>query len=1046
MAYTHTSPGVTGTSTTAKVFKNSGIRSATKGDTCLNPAKGHVYKCDTGGGPNAAKWKYLKTVILEKPGQVAVSAPKRGDGRKMEGKWTTPKTMLSKYQCSRAEELYVKWTLDVKGKDLVDIDKKGNLDHTSDSINLNSFTATKTGTTYTRASFYPVTDLWLRKVTLTVTAHNSKGNGKPASAVYEFDKPRVPTLSATSIDANGVVSCTVTTDAGTDKREVYRTRYQVDVYDSSGAKKWVPVQDSYQLISTSTTKTLTREVTNWQVAGKYVLVRFRAQAQGFAGDSDWSAYKTHVVGWPNAATIDAKNVKVPGRTSTDIATFPISVNNDTNHKTDRVVLQKLANVTASTAAAATAMTGSWEDTSYEDNGNCTALACTVADIACDEGKWSWVRVKSWHDIEGIFFTYSEPYRVDALHRAAPTAADDPVDIVSIAQGTTGETLNVTMGWNADGTDDADGTELSWSADSDSWDSTDRPDAFEFPNSESEGQLVVDNKTYRGSRKLVVKKLAEGEPTYFRARRYKDNADGNRGYGPYCDVKSGIPTVAPSDVVLMADKFVAAGSDIPFSWAFAGGGTQRSWALVDNSTKSIIAEGTDSHGSTVVDSARAASFAVSGTLTAFVRVSTGGAPVASATRSIEIVQAPTLTLGAISTLTAQPLSISLTCDMPGCAASIVVGALGGQALAPDGFIRQPAGDAVWSGYVHPAWALSNGSYTATVVLPTALAFHGGLNYYVTAVAVDESTALTSAQARAEFAVTWASPAPEPPSSGYVPTADQSIVSGKQYYTYDPATGDYDEVETPVAADLPNYYEGFTGIEVTPSVIEDDDGRITRSCSIALMAPDGAPSGSVYDIYRLTFEGPRLVGSGYPLDATVTDRYAPFGDCSNAYRVCLRTPDGDMAWADYDYQLEGYCLRFDWEGYERTQVELPYGIDLSDVHSKRFAEHVHLDGSRGGGWNDGAGRTGSLTTDIIRLEDPEKVAAVYDMAQHAGPVLVRTPNGSCYEANVDMDTAGLSDSHQVLACSFTATEIDLTRTFMLDPVNVESMDTTTTTQGA
>lgn len=1044
-SYTYKGTKITGTKTTATKFPKSDVKSATKGDTYLNTDKGHVYKCDTGGAPADAKWKYVKTLIRKKPGAVSVKTPTRGSNGSyaIEGKWTTPKALLNDANQARAQELYVKWVLDVSGKtpNLLDVDKKGNLTHTSDSINVNNFTDTKTGKSYTRSSFYPLTDLKLWSVALTVTAHNKKGN-TPDTAKLTFKAPRTPTLSATSLDENGIVSCTATMDAGNDARECYRMRYQVDVYDSSESKpQWKNKQDGYQLKSSSLTKAMSYNVTNWQVAGKYVKVRFRARCEGFAGDGEWSAYKEHVVGWPNAATITASKVKVPGRSATDVATFPISVNEDDNHKTTQVILQKLVNVTASTAAAATALTTSWESTDYVDDAKCTALACAVGDLSCDTGKYSWVRVKSWKDNESIFYVYSEPYRVDALHDDAPTVADDVVTIVSVAQGSTGETLNVTMGWDQDGTDDADGTELTWSPDSDAWDSTERPDQYEFPNSESEGSIVVGQITYRGSRKLVVKKLEEGEPTYFKARRYVDDADGNRSYGPYSATKSGIPTVAPSDVILMADAFVAAGSDVGFSWSFSGGGTQRSWQLVDSVTDAIIAEGTDAYGSTVVPAARAASFAVSGKLSAYVRVSTGGAPVASDTdhpRVVEIVQAPTLALGSISTLAAQPLSVPLTCDTPGCQVAVVVTALGGSAPAPDGMIRQPAGDSVWSAKFVPVWTLSNGSYTATVILPGGLAFHDGSRYMVTATATDSSTGLRSGTVSAEFGVAWSHQAPMPPVSGYVPTADTHIVSGKQYYTYNSTTEEYDEVETPVAASLPNYYEGFEGIDVEPSVTVDDDGNVTRACTLTLIAPSGAVSTDVYDIYRVTFEGARLVGSGYPLATTVTDRYAPFGDGTQAYRVCLRTADGDLAWADYDYQLDGACLRFDWDGYEHQQVELPYDIDLSDGYSKDFEKRTHIDGSRGGGWNDGVSRTGSLSTDVIRLEDPETVAAVYDLAQHAGPVLVRTPNGSCYEANVDMETAGLSGAHNVLACSFRAEEIDLTREFMLPPVNVIDMD--------
>ena len=55
---THQSTGITGTSTAAAVFSDSGIALAAPGDTCINPTTGNVYKCVAGGAPSAAQWVY----------------------------------------------------------------------------------------------------------------------------------------------------------------------------------------------------------------------------------------------------------------------------------------------------------------------------------------------------------------------------------------------------------------------------------------------------------------------------------------------------------------------------------------------------------------------------------------------------------------------------------------------------------------------------------------------------------------------------------------------------------------------------------------------------------------------------------------------------------------------------------------------------------------------------------------------------------------------------------------------------------------------------
>lgn len=51
--------GITGTSTTATIFSNSGVASALVNDLYLNTANNNVYQCTVAGGPSAAKWVYI---------------------------------------------------------------------------------------------------------------------------------------------------------------------------------------------------------------------------------------------------------------------------------------------------------------------------------------------------------------------------------------------------------------------------------------------------------------------------------------------------------------------------------------------------------------------------------------------------------------------------------------------------------------------------------------------------------------------------------------------------------------------------------------------------------------------------------------------------------------------------------------------------------------------------------------------------------------------------------------------------------------------------
>lgn len=54
--------GITGTSTTATAFSNSGVSSAVVGDMYLNTSTYNTYRCTVAGAPSAAKWVYVNNV------------------------------------------------------------------------------------------------------------------------------------------------------------------------------------------------------------------------------------------------------------------------------------------------------------------------------------------------------------------------------------------------------------------------------------------------------------------------------------------------------------------------------------------------------------------------------------------------------------------------------------------------------------------------------------------------------------------------------------------------------------------------------------------------------------------------------------------------------------------------------------------------------------------------------------------------------------------------------------------------------------------------
>jgi hypothetical protein len=100
------------------------------------------------------------------------------------------------------------------------------------------------------------------------------------------------------------------------------------------------------------------------------------------------------------------------------------------------------------------------------------------------------------------------------------------------------------------------------------------------------------------------------------------------------------------------------------------------------------------------------------------------------------------------------------------------------------------------------------------------------------------------------------------------------------------------------------------------------------------------------------------------------------------------------------------------------------------------HEYLDGSTDAFFNQGIRRTAKLSTDVLRLEDADTIAAVLDLAHHVGPAFVRTPTGAAYEADVQVES--VAPTSQLAAVSVNATEIRLTPAYMLPPYNVVEDD--------
>jgi len=1107
---------ITGTSTTAKVFKKSGVKNAKKNQTYLNTQTGHVYVCSTAGKPSAAKWKYKQTDIIAKPalGVSNLGAPARSSYT-MSASWGVPNDLKNAKCGKRATGIHVDWTINQARKN----DPKtvsSNLGNaaTSSSINLNNL---KIGSkTYTRASFHPqVLENYLYSTSIKVTPYNGKGNSaKPATNSRSFAIPRVPTLDPYSFaNDTGVLSITIKTDAGTDYQERYDTAYTMQITDSREDAPYYEHNSS----DTSTEFTKTFNASGYQSLGfeDYIQVDTAACARGFAGNSA-NATRRYYIAYPAQTIIE--DVQVSASDTTGKVTVYIDTNTKDNeqHPVDAVKLEYLANCTYATENAIPG-DASWTDTDIVDDDQCTALSIGTTSLIPDAGKYTWVRVKSYHINENVLYRYSKPMRVKDLETPASTAADDDITILSTEAGPDGTSIIVQLGWNKDGLDDSTGTELTWSDQEDAWKSTEDPSSYNF--TWSDGQKVVGMTTYHDSATITIKNLEEATQYFIKARRYLDGEPTT--YSDYSNIETCVTSETPPAVVASCPGIIPIGSALPVYWVFSGSSLQTNWQIVQNewyeesgdevavigrtyfeydsvtqtysevatiyqltsdvaidpdkqyftrtgsgtsqspyvytlvdepdvsdigtyyelmdpqtegwyihAGGAIIASGENSLGSTQISAERLADFITADNDLRFtVQVSTGSGWVVSEQHYVQFAEAPTLTVTAGATLTAQPLSFAVASNIE-CDLTIVLSAQGAVGQFPEGVKRQTANDTIYSGVVSPAWTEGDSDYTATITLPSGLDLWNLCKYTLSVVATDNTTGLKSDEVLKTITIAWANPAVSlVPITTYTETTDVTVNDDKTYFEYDSETQTYIPVE-PVGTENPSeegWFEATTtsAITLTPIDTVDDTGYHRKAVQIDLTPATGCGQSDVYDIYRLTGDGAYLIGSGFPLTYTAVDEYAPFGDdLTLYYRVAIRTPDGDVSFYDFEYIANGAVIRFDWTG---GSLELPYNLSVGDKYAKDVEVRKHLNGDSDAYWNEGVERNGSLSSDLIRLEQQDDVIRARQLARYAGAVFVRTPDGSAYEADVevtDMSTTGLLESIAV-----DAREIALTTAFML-----------------
>ena len=923
-------------------------------DIVVDVRYGTQYKCTKGGTMGGKITIYAAEFTTEAnkaatrtPGAVSKLSISR-NGLEYTAKWTVPKAWTDQKSAFRPTYASCIWK---------DINQTTQI--------LQSISTASNTYTLSRSNFYPFANkMKLAGISVTVTSKNSFAEGGKATSTYQFKAPRKPTIDAFTFNtATGVVSTKIKTDEGKDAQERYDTRYSCYVYNAKGQ----------QVAKVADTSDTAKEINvSWNAAGyqslsynDYYKIVVKATARGLAGDSA-EVTKEYYVSYPARVTVT--KVDVSAKTDDGKCTLYINTNSTKEHPVDKVELEYLADCAYADYQDIPG-TEEWTRSGIEDDDKCTALAISTQNLIPSAGKYTWVRVKSWHANQDILYRYSTPIRVTQLETPAPTAQDEEITVLS-ATAVDDTSVSVLLGWNRDGQDDSTGTEISWSDHENTWKSTEDPNSYTF--TWSDGQIVHGGVTYQDSANIVIKNLDEGAPVYIKARRYLETEE-HTTWSDYSNTFMYIPFGEADNVVAVANQYVPTGESLEVSWTFGSYAYQTAWQIV-RTDGLVIASGDGVNSAYNIPADRLAAVAIDGEITFRVEVSTGSEFMPSDEHTVSIVEYPTIEVTAAN-ITAQPYSFGVECSTD-ANLRVVITSQGVSGVPELNIGRQPEGDTVYSALLQPEWTLADEVNTSTIILPVC-DFRDNGTYTISTTAVDTVTGLETTTTN-EVTVAWAHQAPDPSAT------------------------------------------------LTPIDEVDEEGNHIQAVQFVLDALDVTTD--TYEVYRLTGGAVTLIGEGLS-DGTYIDKYAPFGG-TFWYRIATRTADGDVAFLDFDYELAGNSLRFDWQGYS---LELPYNLAIQDSYTKDVETRQHLDGSTDAYWNSSVMHNASLSSDVIRLFNTSDVELARQLGRYAGAVFVRTPDGSAYEGDVqvrDMSTTGL-----VHAIAVDATEVNTTGQFQLEEVEDE-----------
>ena len=544
------------------------------------------------------------------------------------------------------------------------------------------------------------------------------------------------------------------------------------------------------------------------------------------------------------------------------------------------------------------------------------------------------------------------------------------------------TIRAAWNWNWES---ATGIELSWADHDDAWESTDEPETFEIDNLHA----VQWN----------ISGLETGVKWYVRARFFREAGD-DTVYSQYCDAVSidlssapSIPSLVLSEAVITADGLVTA------SWAYSTT-DNTSQAYAELCEASYSTSGGLVYGDIIARTETAQHVAISAK-------DVGWESGETHLLCVRVVSAS----GKISDNWSDPVAIiiadPITCTITDTSLETVTV----DADTEEGLTRS-----VLSLTEVPLTLTVTGAGTGgetTVVIERATDYHVDRpNEDVFTGFAGETIALVSQMGEAEIEIG---------------TDDLigALDDGAQYRLVASVKDGYGQT----ASASIDFEVHWSHQALIPSAIIEVD-RDNYAIRIIPEAPTGTIASDYADIYRLSADKPELIFTGAQFGETYVDPYPSLGDYCG-HRIVFRTANGDFitadnefAWFDTDEQENGLidleAVVIDFGG---DRVILPYNIDLSATWSKDFTETTYLGGSVQGDWNPGVSRSASINSVLINLDDKDTIMAMRRLSVYSGICHVRTPDGSSYAADVQVnEERSHSSGGRVVTYKLTVTRVD------------------------